>query len=59
VAVDVQNVCHGAGMSAVDSSEKRECSVDTVHAGGTEPSDHSDRPVGKVAAGLLCAFGAE
>ena len=30
----------------------------TVNTGGTEPSDHSDRPVGKVAAGLLRAFGA-
>lgn len=45
-------------MSAVDSSEERECSVDTVNVGSTEWSDHSDRPVGKVAAGLLRAFGA-
>jgi hypothetical protein len=56
VTVTVRSVCHGAGMSAADSSEERECSVDTVN-GGTESSDHSDRPVGKVAAGLLRAFG--
>ena len=58
MTVAVQNVCHGAGLSVVASSEKREYSVDTVNGSGNESSDHSDRPVRKVAAGVWRAFGA-